>query len=158
MIKIVQPIAKEECCLASGGKHLRQQANIKRGSGAHLSEKDRRRAAVRRSRGAARRGRFRHGAPQMIAMLLLCIVMISPLRSCIISDSDYIGYAAARETALSDAGITQDKAKDLSAEMIKIGDTVCYKVQFTGSVTEYRYIIDASSGLIIGQTFYRTEG
>ena len=27
--------------------------------------------------------------------------------------------------------------------MIKIGDTVCYKVQFTGSVTDYRYIIDA---------------
>ena len=41
---------------------------------------------------------------------------------------------------------------------IKIGDTVCYKVQFTGSVTDYRYIIDAKTGLIIGQNFYRTEG
>ena len=94
----------------------------------------------------------------MIIMLLLCIVMISPLRSCIISDSDYVGYAAARETALADAGITQEKANNLSAEMIKIGDTVCYKVQFTGSVTDYRYIIDAKTGLIIGQNFYRTEG
>lgn len=94
----------------------------------------------------------------MIVMLLLCIVMISPLRSCIISDSDYVGYATARETALADAGITQEKANDLSAEMIKIGDTVCYKVQFTGSVTDYRYIIDAKTGLIIGQNFYRTEG
>jgi len=144
--------------LASGGKHLKKQANKKRGSGAHLSERDRQRAARRRSRSANRRGRLRRGAPQMIVMLLLCIVMISPLRSCIISDSDYVGYAAARETALADAGITQEKANDLSAEMIKIGDTVCYKVQFTGSVTDYRYIIDAKTGLIIGQNFYRTEG
>ncbi len=144
--------------MASGGKHLKQQANKRRGSGAHLSEKDKRRQAQRRSRSATRRGRLKRGAPQMIAMLLLCIVMISPLRSCIISDSDYVGYAAARETAFSDAGLTQEKAKDVSTEMIKLGDTVCYKVQFTGSVTEYRYIIDATSGLIIGQTFYRTEG
>lgn len=129
--------------MASGGKHLKKQANKKRGSGAHLSERDRQRAARRRSRSANRRGRLRRGAPQMIVMLLLCIVMISPLRSCIISDSDYVGYAAARETALADAGITQEKANNLSAEMIKIGDTVCYKVQFTGSVTDYRYIIDA---------------
>ena len=138
--------------MASGGKHLKKQANKKRGSGAHLSERDRQRAARRRSRSANRRGRLRRGAPQMIVMLLLCIVMISPLRSCIIS------YAAARETALADAGITQEKANNLSAEMIKIGDTVCYKVQFTGSVTDYRYIIDAKTGLIIGQNFYRTEG
>lgn len=144
--------------MAPGGKHLKQQAYKMRGSGAHLSEKDRKKAARRRSVRMARCGRLRRGAPQMIVMLLLCVVMISPLRSCIISDSDYVGYAAARETALSDAGITQEKAKDLSVEMIKIDDTVCYKVQFTGSVTDYRYIIDASSGLIIGQKFYRTEG
>ncbi len=143
--------------MASGGKHLKKQANKRRTSGAHLSEKDRRIQARRRSRSATRRIRLRRGAPQMVIMLLLCIIMISPLRSCIISDSDYVGYAAARETALSDAGISEEKAKDLSAEMIKIGDTVCYKVQFTGSVTDYKYIIDASSGLIIGQTFYRTE-
>ena len=30
--------------------------------------------------------------------------------------------------------------------------------KFTGSVTDYRYIIDAKTGLIIGQNFYRTEG
>ena len=143
--------------MASGGKHLKKQANKRRASGAHLSEKDRRIQERRRSRSATRRGRLRRGAPQMVIMLLLCIVMISPLRSCIISDSDYVGYAAARETAFSDAGITQDKARDVSTEMIKLGDTVCYKVQFTGSVTDYRYIIDAHSGLIIGQSFYRTE-
>ena len=143
--------------MASGGKHLKKQANKRRVSGAHLSERDRRIQERRRSRSATRRGRLRRGAPQMVIMLLLCIVMISPLRSCIISDSDYVGYAAARETAFSDAGITQDKARDVSTEMIKLGDTVCYKVQFTGSVTDYRYIIDAHSGLIIGQSFYRTE-
>ena len=55
--------------MASGGKHLKKQANNKRGSGAHLSEKDRQRAARRRSRSANRRGRLRRGAPQMIVML-----------------------------------------------------------------------------------------
>lgn len=144
--------------MSSGGKHLKKQTDKRQISGAHLSEKDRVKAARRRSGKAARLIRLRHGAPQMLVMLLLCLVMVSPLHSCIISDSDYVGYAAARETALSDAGITVEKAQNLSTEMIKIGDEVCYKVQFTGSVTDYRYIIDAQTGLIIGQNFYRTEG
>lgn len=143
--------------MASGGKHLKKQPDKRRSSGAHLSEKDKQREQGRRARSVSRRGRVAKGAPQMVIMLLLCLVMISPLRSCIISDADYIGVAAARETALADAGLAQDKAKDLSAEMIKIGDTVCYKVQFTGSVTDYRYIIDAETGIILGQSFYRTD-
>ena len=140
-----------------GGKHLNTGSNKKR-SGAHLSERERQREARKHSRARHRKSRLRTGALQMVVMLLLCVLMISPLRSCIISDDDYVGYAAAKQTALADAGMTQDKAKNLSAEMIKINDTVCYKVQFTGSVTDYRYIIDASSGNIIGQNFYRTEG
>ncbi len=143
--------------MGKGGKHLNTGSNKKR-SGAHLSERERQREARKHSRARHRKSRLRTGAPQMVVMLLLCVLMVSPLRSCIISDDDYIGYTAAKQTALDDAGITQEKAKNLSAEMIKIDDTVCYKVQFTGSVTDYRYIIDASSGNIIGQNFYRTEG
>ena len=139
-----------------GGKHLNTRSD-KRKSGSHLSERERQREARRHLRARHRKSRLRTGAPQMVVMLLLCVVMISPLRSCIISDDDYIGYAEAKQTALADAGLAQDKAKNLSAEMIKIDDEVCYKVQFTGSVTDYRYIIDASSGEIIGQNFYRTE-
>ena len=39
--------------------------------------------------------------------------------------------------------------------MIKLDGQMCYKVQFSGSVTDYRYIIDAETGDIIAQGFYR---
>ena len=91
----------------------------------------------------------------MLIMLLLCVFMISPIRGCHITDSGFIGYAAAQEIAFGDAGISQDKANDVSAEMIKLDGQMCYKVQFSGSVTDYRYIIDAETGDILAQGFYR---
>ena len=145
--------------MAKGGKHLNKHVRSSSAgsrSGAHLSEADRARAARRRSRHIRRRGQLRAGAPQMIIMLLLCVFMISPLRGCIISGGDFIGYAAAQEIALGDAGIAQDKANDVSAEMIKLDGQMYYKVQFSGSVTDYRYIIDAETGDILAQSFYRT--
>lgn len=136
--------------MSKGGKHLNTEPHRKN-SGAHLSPKE-------HERKAQRRNRLRTGAPQMLIMIILCVLMISPLRSCIINDDDYIGYAAAREAALTDAGIAPEKAQDVSAEMIKLDETVCYKVQFTGSVTDYIYIINASTGDIIAQKFFRVEG
>lgn len=123
--------------MAKGGKHLNTQT--RRGSSARR-----------------RRARLRTGAPQVLIMLLLCLLMISPLRGCIISNGGFIGYSAAQEIAFGDAGISQDKASDLSTEMIKLDGQMCYKVQFSGSVTDYRYIIDAESGDILAQFFYRT--
>lgn len=93
----------------------------------------------------------------MIVMLILCIFMISPLRGCTLSDGDFIGYSAAQEIAFGDAGIVQEKANDVSVEMINLNGQMCYKVQFSGSVTDYRYIIDADTGDILGQGFYRME-
>ena len=148
----------EWSCLAKGGKHLNTQTRKKTAgsrSGAHLSKADKARAAQRRSRRVRRRSQLRAGAPQMIIMLLLCVFMISPLRGCRLADGDFIGYAAAQEIAFGDAGIAQDKANAVSAEMIKLDGQMCYKVQFSGSVTDYRYIIDAESGDILAQGFYR---
>ena len=145
--------------MAKGGKHLNKHVRSSSAgsrSGAHLSEADRARAARRRSRHIRRRGQLRAGAPQMIIMLLLCVFMISPLRGCIISGGDFIGYNAAQEIAFGDAGISQDKANEVSAEMIKLDGQMYYKVQFSGSVTDYRYIIDAETGDILAQAFYRT--
>ena len=150
--------AGERGCLAKGGKHLNKQVrSSSAGSrgGAHLSAADKARSSRRTDRRTGRRRRLRAGAPQMIVMLLLCVFMISPLRGCIISGGDFIGYAAAQEIAFGDAGIAQDKANAVSAEMIKLDGQMCYKVQFSGSVTDYRYIIDAESGDILAQGFYR---
>ena len=144
--------------MAKGGKHLNIQTRKRSAgsrSGAHLSKADKARAARRRSLHIRRRSQLRTGAPQMIIMLLVCVFMISPLRGCRLSDGDFIGYASAQGIAFDDAGIAQDKANAVSAEMIKLDGQMCYKVQFSGSVTDYRYIIDAETGDIIAQGFYR---
>lgn len=93
-----------------------------------------------------------------IVFLLICFIMISPLKSCVFTDGDYIGRAAAQKIALDDAGIISDTAKDMQTEMVKLDDGYYYKVQFTGSVTDYRYIIDADSGEILARAFYHIQG
>ena len=88
---------------------------------------------------------------------LLCFLMLSPVRGCILADGDYIGMAKAQSIAVDDAGIPPDKAHDVRTDMIKIDGEVYYKVQFTGSVTDYRYIINAETGKILTQVFYRLD-
>lgn len=93
-----------------------------------------------------------------ILLLAICFFMISPLKSCLLSDSDYIGVSAAEKIALNDSGIPGDKAGDISADVIKIDGEIYYKIQFTGTVTDYRYIIDADSGEIVARAFYHIDG
>ena len=74
-----------------------------------------------------------------------------------LADGDYIGMAKAQSIAVDDAGIPPDKAQNVRTDMIKIDGEVYYKVQFTGSVTDYRYIINAETGKILTQVFYRLD-
>lgn len=169
--------------MASGGKHLNPKSGrrpAQKHGGSHLSEKSRAQAEKRKlpklSRtskspenskvrqtkvkvGKKRRTRrsTRKGRAAAIVMSIFCLLTVSPLRGCIISDGDYIGRGQAQEIALSDSGIVSEKASDMSVDMIKISDHVCYKVQFKGAVTDYRYIIDAETGNIVTQTFYRPD-
>lgn len=92
------------------------------------------------------------------AFLLICFLMISPLRSCVLTDGDYIGALAAQEIAVGDAGMATEKARNLQTDMVKVDDEYCYKVQFTGTVTDYRYLIDAETGEIIASAFYHLDG
>ena len=82
-------------------------------------------------------------------MLVFCLVMVSPLGSCTMTDADYIGKAAAQKAAFNDAGIAADSAKSVSADMIKLDDGMCYKIDFSGENTDYSYIINAESGKIV---------
>lgn len=102
------------------------------------------------------RKKIRRDLPRMIAMLLFCIVMISPVKGCVM-DGDYIGYDAAKKAAVKDAGMNYDAAKNMEIDMIKLDGQFCYKIEFTGSVTEYRYIIDAESGDVVSQVFFRID-
>ncbi len=142
--------------LGNGGRHLNTRPAKKKAEPtpepqpALTSRADRRKAQE-----AKQRKQLRKAFAQMIVMLLLCFTMISPLRGCTLFNDDFIGYAEAKSIAFADAGISQDKASNAEAEMIKLDGKMCYKVQFSGSVTDYKYIIDAVTGDIIGQGFYR---
>lgn len=117
-------------------------------------------SSSRRSTKTRRRfssAKWQKDALRAILFLLFCIVMISPIQGCILDDGDYIGYSAAQKIAVDDAGIMADKVQDLHTDMIKINGEVYYKVEFTGSVTDYRYIIDAETGDILTQVFYRLD-
>lgn len=168
--------------MASGGKHLNPKSGrrpAQKHGGSHLSEKSRAQAEKRRlpklslpskspekaetrqSKAKVGKKRVRRstrkGRAAAIVMSIFCLLTVSPLRGCIISDGDYIGRGKAQEIALSDSGIVSEKASGLSVDMIKISDHVCYQVQFKGAVTDYRYIIDAETGDIVTQTFYRPD-
>lgn len=84
----------------------------------------------------------------VIVMLAFCLIMISPLRGCVMQD-DYIGAAAAQKAAFSDAEVSADTAKNVAADLIKLDDGMCYKVDFTAEKTDYSYIISADTGEII---------
>lgn len=93
-----------------------------------------------------------------LVLLLACFVLVSPLRSCVISGGEFIGADAAQKIAIDDSGIVLDKTSNVETEMIQIDDTYYYKVQFSGTVTDYRYIVNAETGEIIAHAFYHIDG
>lgn len=90
--------------------------------------------------------------------LFVCFMLISPLKGCVLGGDGFIGAEKAQKIAIADSGVAGGKVSKLDTDMIQIDDDFCYKVQFTGSVTDYRYIIDAETGDIIAQVFYHTDG
>ena len=108
----------------------------------------------RRSRHRKRRRRHVSGVKlitltvSVIVMLAFCVIMISPLRGCMLQD-DYIGKMAAQKAAFNDAEVSADTAKNVEADLIKLDDDgVCYKVDFTANDTDYSYILSADTGKI----------
>lgn len=110
-----------------------------------------------RRRRSRRRKRHRRGVSgvklitltvSVIVMLAFCLVMISPLRGCVMQD-DYIGTASAEKMAFRDAEVSADTAKNVVTDLIKLDDEMCYKVDFTANKADYSYIISADTGKII---------
>ncbi len=135
----------------------------KKPGGAHaVSRRDRKAAASSLSHAKPAKSRTRtvslKNIVKALLLLFVCFVMISPLKSCILTDDDYIGVSEAQRIALDDSGILSDKANDIRIDLVKVDGEMYYKVQFTGTVTDYRYIIDASSGDITARAFYHIEG
>lgn len=110
-----------------------------------------------RRRSSRRRKRHRRGVSgaklitltvSVLVMLAFCFVMISPLRGCVMQE-DYIGVSAAEKTALRDAKVSADAAKNIVTDLIKLDDGMCYKVDFTADDADYSYIISADTGKIV---------
>ncbi len=135
--------------MAKGGKHLApsKRGSLKLGSGGRRSGKHRHLSSASVQKNLIR----------SLVFVLFCLVMVSPIRGCKLSGDDYIGHSAAQKIAVEDAGIPFEKARDMQSDMIKLDGEFYYKVQFTGSVTDYRYIIDAETGEILTQVFYRLD-
>lgn len=84
----------------------------------------------------------------VIVMLAFCVIMISPLRGCVMQDVN-IGTSTAQKAAFSDAGVSADTAKNTETDLIKLDDGMCYKVDFTANDIDYSYIISADTGKIV---------
>ena len=64
-----------------------------------------------------------------------------------------VGKDAAKEKALSDAGVTAEQAGKVRARVSRLEDgTVIYKVRFTCDGQKYSYQIDALSGAIVDKS------
>lgn len=118
-------------------------------AGKHEMPKGEKEKVKKKKRGRKRLVGLRLAIPAVVILLLFCFFMISPLRGCVLSDESYIGSDAALELAIADSGILADRAQDKSCKMVVIDDKACYKIAFSGSVSEYRYILDAETGEII---------
>ena len=85
----------------------------------------------------------------VLVMLAFCVVMVSPLRGCTVSDGDFIKKTAAQKTAFDNAGVSADSAENVITDMIKLDEGMCYKINFSHGDADYSYIVSADSGKII---------
>ncbi len=67
---------------------------------------------------------------------------------------DYIGIQAAKEAALKDADISSEQAVFTMAELDNKNNIFYYQIIFTENGTEYRYDIDALTGVIIEKNHF----
>lgn len=133
--------------MANGGKHLK------------TSNRRIRIRSARPTREKVKRREFdwRKGAPKIVILLLLCVLMLSPLRSCMLLGGDYIGRDEAKKIVMLDARIDADKAEDISTEVIKLDEQPCYRIEFTCADKDYSYIVAADNGKIVASSIEAHE-
>ncbi len=62
---------------------------------------------------------------------------------------EYVGMDAAKNTALTDAGVVMDSAVFRTAKLEEENGTAYYELKFSDGTTEYDYDVDALTGVII---------
>lgn len=94
---------------------------------------------------------------KFFAMLLFCFLMITPLRSCVFKNAGYVGERQAEKIAIADSGVKSGELDSIQSDMIKLDGETCYKIEFTSDVHGYRYLVNAETGEIVAQGFFRPE-
>ena len=92
---------------------------------------------------------------EIFAVLLFCFLMITPLRGCVMGNNGYISEKAAEKTAIADSGVKNSDVQNLVCDMIKLDGDICYKIEFTSNANGYKYIVNAETGDIVAQGFYK---
>ena len=94
---------------------------------------------------------------KLIIAALFCVFMITPLKSCVFSDEDFVPTAKVEQIAFEDSGVKGKEAGNKTIDLIKIDEQPCYKFEFTYSTNGYKYIINAETGDIVAQSIYRID-
>lgn len=91
----------------------------------------------------------------ILAVLLFCFFTITPLRGCVMGSGGYVGEKAAEKTAIADSGVKSSDVQDIVTDMIKLDGDTCYKIEFKSNTNGYKYIVNAETGDIVAQGFYK---
>ncbi len=91
----------------------------------------------------------------ILAVLAFCFFAITPLRGCVMGDKGYVEEKTAEKTAIADSGVKNSDVQNLVCDMIKLDGDICYKIEFTSNTNGYKYIVNAETGDIVAQGFYK---
>ena len=88
-------------------------------------------------------------ALRLVVVLLFALVMLSPLKGCVLSDGGYIDAQTALDAAVRDAGVSPTLVTDTRTDTTSIDGKLCWLVDFSVTGTRHRYVIDAASAEVI---------
>lgn len=93
----------------------------------------------------------------LVILIMADICLTACSEKAISNTADYIGIDAAKEFALKAAGVSSDLAVFSSAGLDSKNGTFYYQVVFTENGVEYKYAIDALTGVVIEESYSSQE-
>lgn len=85
----------------------------------------------------------------VLLIVTICFTACSEKSISVTDTADYIGIDAAKESALKAAGVSSELAVFSSVGLDSKNGTFYYQIVFTGNGVEYKYDIDALTGVVI---------
>ena len=86
---------------------------------------------------------------RLVIVVLFALVMLSPLKGCVVSDEGCISAQDALDIAVRDSGVSPSLVTDVETDTSSIDGRLCLLVDFSAAGVRHRYVIDAVSAEII---------